>query len=58
MSVADGGAHREVRVGVRARDGGRCVDVLGRQIDRLVGARRVAPAPSAVHADGAVPCTA
>lgn len=57
MHVTDSGAHREVRVGVRARDNGRCVDVLGRQIDRLVGARRMGPAATAVHVEGAVPCT-
>jgi acetolactate synthase regulatory subunit len=57
MSVADAGAHREVRVGVRGRDAGRSVQVLGRQIDRLIGARRVAPA-SSVHTDEVASCTA
>lgn len=55
LSVADAGAHREVRVSVRGRDSGRCTQVLGRQIDRLVGARRMAsPAP---RPDGGAPCT-
>lgn len=40
MSVADLGSHREVRMGVRGRDAGRCLDVLGRQIDRIVGVSR------------------
>ena len=31
---------RSLAVGVRARDAGRCVDILGRQIDRLYGVRR------------------
>ncbi len=57
LAVADAGAHREVRVAVRGRDSGRCSEVLGRQIDRMIGARRVAPAPSP-HVEGAVPCPA
>lgn len=56
MSVSDAGAHREVRVGVRARDASRCPDVLGRQIDRLFGVRRMTAAP--VHVEEAVACTA
>jgi len=28
-------------LGVRARDAGRCIDVLGRQIDKLHGIRRI-----------------
>jgi len=48
MSVADVGAHREVRIGVRGRDAGRCVDVLGRQIDRLVGVSRMGASPANV----------
>jgi len=56
MSIADAGAAREVRVTVRARDAGRCTDVLGRQIDRLIGAHRIAA--SAAHVEEAVPCPA
>ena len=56
MTVAEAGAHREVRLGVRGRDDGRCVDVLGRQIDRLVGVRRVGA--TAAPAEEAVSCPA
>lgn len=56
MSIADAGAQREVRIGVRARDGGRCTEVLGRQIDRIIGARRLGAATS--HVEEAVPCPA
>ena len=56
MSIADAGAAREVRLTVRARDAGRCMDVLGRQIDRLIGVRRIAA--SAAHVEEAVPCPA
>lgn len=42
MSVSDAGAHREVRIAVRERETGRCVQVLGRQIDRLIGVQRIA----------------
>jgi len=55
MSVADVGQHREVRLGLRARDSGRCIDVLGRQIDRLIGARRIGA--HATSAEEAVSCT-
>ncbi|MBC7767251.1 MAG: ACT domain-containing protein [Phycisphaerales bacterium] len=58
MNVADAGAHREVRLAVRGRDSGRCVDVLGRQIDRLIGARRVSPAASATYVEEVAVCTA
>lgn len=44
MSVSVAGAYREVRIAVRERDAGRCTDVLGRQIDRLIGVRRIATA--------------
>jgi acetolactate synthase-1/3 small subunit len=57
LAVSDAGAHREVRVAVRGRDSGRCTEVLGRQIDRMIGARRMAPASSA-HVEEAVPCPA
>lgn len=58
MNVADAGAHREVRMAVRGRDDGRCIDVLGRQIDRMIGARRVTQAAAAVHVEEAAPCPA
>lgn len=57
LAVADTGAYREVRVAVRGRDTGRCSEVLGRQIDRMIGARRVAPAASP-HVEEAAPCPA
>ncbi len=57
MSVADAGPQREVRLNVRGRDAARCADVLGRQIDRLIGVRRITPAPSP-HVEEAVPCPA
>lgn len=44
MSVSVAGPYREVRIAVRERDAGRCTDVLGRQIDRLIGVRRIATA--------------
>jgi|JI10StandDraft_1071094.scaffolds.fasta_scaffold2477622_2 acetolactate synthase regulatory subunit len=44
MSVTVAGAYREVRIAVRERDADRCTDVLGRQIDRLIGVRRIATA--------------
>lgn len=54
MSVTDSGAFREVRIAVRGRDAGRCMDVLGRQIDRLIGVRRM----GANHVPERVVCTA
>ncbi|HTQ15233.1 MAG TPA: ACT domain-containing protein [Rhizomicrobium sp.] len=41
MAMAGAGEHRTVSIEVRPRDAGRHVDVLGRQIDRMFGARRV-----------------
>ena len=38
---AHGASHRRIAVGVMPRDDGRDVQVLGRQIDRLYGVRRV-----------------
>lgn len=38
---AGANSHRRIAVGVSPRDDGRCVQVLGRQIDRLYGVRRV-----------------
>jgi acetolactate synthase regulatory subunit len=58
MSVINHGAYREVRVAVRVREPGRCMDVLGRQIDRLVGARRMATAASSVRVEEVAPCPA
>lgn len=61
MTIADAGANRDVRVSVSPRDPSRCIHVLGRQIDRLVGVRRIAaPAtPAAPHVEPeAVSCTA
>lgn len=46
LNVASSGEHRDVRMTVRGRDATRCTVVLGRQIDRLIGVRRMAPAPS------------
>jgi acetolactate synthase-1/3 small subunit len=58
MSVTDSGANREVRLHLNARDAGRCIDVLGRQIDRLIGVRRIAPASSYSHVEEVAPCPA
>lgn len=41
LVLADEGAFRRVALNVRGRDAGRCVDNLGRQIDRLFGVRRI-----------------
>ncbi len=59
MNMTDGGADREVHLTVRARDASRCVNVLGRQIDRLIGVSCVgaAPAPANTEREG-VPCPA
>lgn len=57
MSMSDAGAAREVRISVRGRDATRCTALLGRQIDRLIGARRIAPAAASVPEEG-VPCPA
>jgi acetolactate synthase-1/3 small subunit len=58
MSVSEAGAHREVRIGVHAHDASRCTNVLARQIDRLIGVRRMAPAPDVASVERAAPCTA
>jgi acetolactate synthase regulatory subunit len=58
MSVSDHGSHREVRVAVREREAGRCTQVLGRQIDRIVGARRIASPAVAVRVEEGTPCPA
>lgn len=41
MNMADEGAYRRVELAIRGRDGNRCVDNLGRQIDRLFGVTRI-----------------
>ncbi|PZU00670.1 MAG: acetolactate synthase 3 regulatory subunit domain protein [Brevundimonas sp.] len=41
INMADEGALRRIALTVRGRDAGRCVDNLGRQIDRLFGMRRI-----------------
>ena len=41
MSMADEGPSRRIALTVRGRDSGRCMDNLGRQIDRLFGVRRI-----------------
>jgi len=60
MTIADAGANRDVRVSVSPRDPSRCMDVLGRQIDRLVGVRRIVAshAASTVVEPEVVQCTA
>lgn len=52
MSMTDfhagmGGDWRTLTLNVASRDGTRCVDNLGRQIDRLFGVRRVEDTASA-----------
>lgn len=41
MALADEGTFRRIALTVRGRDSGRCMDNLGRQIDRLFGVRRI-----------------
>ncbi|WP_312733946.1 ACT domain-containing protein [Brevundimonas sp.] len=41
MNMADEGPFRRVALTVRGRDAARCLDNLGRQIDRLFGVRRL-----------------
>ncbi|MGQ0532784.1 MAG: ACT domain-containing protein [Caulobacteraceae bacterium] len=57
MTLTENGAHREVRLCVRARDAGRCMEVLGRQLDRLIGVRRIS-ATSFAQVEEASRCTA
>ena len=40
INMADEGTFRNIALTVRGRDAGRCMDNLGRQIDRLFGVRR------------------
>lgn len=44
MTLSGEGAMRRLQLQVRGRDSGRCVEILGRQIDRMIGATRVASA--------------
>lgn len=41
MNMADAGDWRTLALTVASRDGTRCIDNLGRQIDRLFGVRRL-----------------
>lgn len=41
LSLSDEGQARRVEMAVRGRDAGRCIDTLGRQIDRLFGVTRL-----------------
>ena len=41
MMLSDEGNTRRVQIQVRGRDAGRCIDNLGRQIDRLFGVTRM-----------------
>lgn len=41
INMADEGSFRHIAITVRGRDAGRCMDNLGRQIDRLFGVRRI-----------------
>lgn len=41
LDLTGAGEDRAVSLGLSARDDDRCFDVLGRQIDRLYGVRRV-----------------
>ena len=41
INMFDEGSFRRIALTVRGRDGGRCMDNLGRQIDRLFGVRRI-----------------
>lgn len=45
MSLIEEGAARRIALAVRGRDDSRCVDSLGRQIDKLFGMDRVAFQP-------------
>lgn len=57
IAMSDAGMQREIRMSVRSRDNNRCAHVLGRQIDRLIGVRRVDA--SVLHVDAGVsPCPA
>ena len=49
MSMADEGTTRRIQLQVRGRDAGRCTEILGRQIDRMIGATRIS-SPRAVAA--------
>lgn len=50
MAMSDRGAHRELVLSVRGKDAGRNCEILGRQIDRLIGVRRLhSPQAQASH---------
>ena len=49
MNMADMGDWRTLVLTVASRDGTRCIDNLGRQIDRLFGVRRI-EAPASANA--------
>jgi acetolactate synthase-1/3 small subunit len=55
MDRPDNRGARKIALGVRARDAHRCVEVLGRQIDRLYGVRRHADDPQIVEGAVCVP---
>ena len=42
LSMRTGNQGRVLSLMLRARDASRCIDVLGRQLDRLYGLRRIA----------------
>ena len=44
LSMRTGNQGRVLSLTIRARDGARCLQVLGRQIDRLYGLRRLSEA--------------
>ena len=47
FSAEAGGDWRTLTLNVASRDGTRCINNLGRQIDRLFGVRRIDDAPTA-----------
>lgn len=53
LTLADEGTMRRVSMKVRGRDAGRCIENLGRQIDKLVGATRVTFAVAAFQTEAA-----
>ena len=53
LSLSDEGVTRRVQMQVRGRDAGRCAEVLGRQIDRLIGATRVSCPVAQFHTEAA-----
>ena len=53
LSLSDEGAMRRVQMKVRGRDAGRSTENLGRQIDKLCGATRVAFAVASFQTEAA-----